>query len=99
MKRYCAVLMMTLAVNQPVWAASRTVTLAIPGMSCAACPITLRIALNRVTGVTGVTATTMNIDSRQATVTFDDAKTDVEALIRATGDAGYPSTLIQGVSP
>jgi len=96
MKRYFAMLMMTFAVNQPVWAASRTVTLAIPGMTCAACPITLKIALKRVTGVT---AATVNFDSRQAIVTFDDAKTDVEALIRATGDAGYPSTLIQGVSP
>ena len=89
-------LMITLAVNQPVWAASRTVALAIPGMTCAACPITLKIALNRITGVT---ATMVNFEKRQATVTFDDAKTDVEALIRATGDAGYPSTLIQGVAP
>ncbi len=96
MKRYFAMLMITLAVNQPVWAASRTVALAIPGMTCAACPITLKIALNRITGVT---ATMVNFEKRQATVTFDDAKTDVEALIRATGDAGYPSTLIQGVAP
>ncbi|MDO9047638.1 MAG: mercury resistance system periplasmic binding protein MerP [Methylobacter sp.] len=96
MKRYFAMLMITLAVNQPVWAASRTVALAIPGMTCAACPITLKIALNRVTGVT---ATTVNFDRRQAMVTFDDAKTDVDALIRATGYAGYPSTLIQGVAP
>lgn len=95
MKR-CLAMLMTLAVNPPVWAAPRTVALAIPGMNCAACPITLKIALNRVTGVT---ATTVNFDNRQAIVTFDDAKTGVEALIRATGDAGYPSTLIQGVAP
>jgi mercuric ion binding protein len=95
MKRYFAMLMMTLAISQPVWAASRTVTLAIPGMTCAACPITLKIALNRVTGVT---ATTVNFDRRQAMVTFDDAKTNAEALVRATGDAGYPSTVIEGVA-
>ncbi|HEY8036837.1 MAG TPA: mercury resistance system periplasmic binding protein MerP [Methylobacter sp.] len=94
MKRYFVILM-TLAVNQPVWAAPRTVTLAIPGMTCAACPITLKIALNRVTGVT---ATTVNFDSRQAIVTFDDAKTNAEALVRATGDAGYPSTVVKGVA-
>ena len=68
----------------------RTVALAIPGMTCAACPITLKIALKRVTGVT---AATVNFEQRQAVVTFDDAKTDVEALLRATGDAGYPSTV------
>ncbi|MDO9269857.1 MAG: mercury resistance system periplasmic binding protein MerP [Methylobacter sp.] len=90
MKGCFAMLMMTLAVNQPVWAASRTVALAIPGMTCAACPITIKIALNRVAGVT---AATVNFEKRQAVVTFDDAKTDVEALIRATGDAGYPSTI------
>lgn len=90
MKRYFAMLMMTLAVNQPVWAASRTVVLAIPGMTCAACPITLKIALNRVAGVT---AAAVNFEQRQAVVTFDDAKTNIEALIRATGDAGYPSTV------
>ncbi len=95
MKRYFFMLMMTLAVNQPAWAASCTVALAIPGMTCAACPLTLKIALNRVAGVT---ATTVNFDSRQAVVTFDDAKTSAESLVRATGDAGYPSTVVKGVT-
>ena len=31
---------------------------------------------------------------REAKVTFDDAKTNVEALTRATKDAGYPSTVV-----
>lgn len=88
-------LLMTLAANQPVCAAPRTIALAIPGMSCAACPITIKIALNRVTGVT---AATVNFEERQAMVTFDDAKTNAETLIRATADAGYPSTLIKGVT-
>lgn len=85
--------MMTIAVSQPVWAAPRIAALAIPGMSCAACPVTIKIALNRVPGVT---ATTVNFDNRQAIVTFDDAKTDVEALLRATSEAGYPATVIKG---
>jgi mercuric ion binding protein len=93
MKRYFIMLMMTIAVNQPLWAAPKTVTLAIPGMTCAACPVTIKIALNKVPGVT---ATTVNFDNRQAIVTFDDAKTDLEALIRATGEAGYPATLSKG---
>ena len=96
MKRHFAMLIMTLAVSQPLYAAPRTIALAIPGMSCAACPITVKIALSRVTGVT---ATTVDFENRQAMVTFDDAKTNVEALIRATGDAGYPSTLIKGATP
>jgi mercuric ion binding protein len=90
MKRYLALLMMALAVIQPVCAESRTAVLTIPGMSCAACPLTIKMALNRITGVTGIT---FNVDSRQAIVHFDAAKTTVEALLRAAGDAGYPSTL------
>jgi len=91
MKRYFTMLMMTIAVSQP-WAAPKTVALSIPGMSCAACPVTIKIALNRVPGVT---ATTVNFDHRQAIVTFDDAKTDVEALLRAAAETGYPATLIE----
>jgi mercuric ion binding protein len=41
-----------------------------------------------------VAKTDVNLDKREATVTFDDARTDVEALMRATQDAGYPSTVV-----
>jgi mercuric ion binding protein len=74
----------------PAFAAQQTVTLAVPGMSCAACPITVRKALTRVDGVTRAE---VDYDKRQAVVSFDDATTDVEKLTRATADAGYPSTL------
>jgi mercuric ion binding protein len=93
MKKNFIMLLMTIVVSQPVWAASKTVALAIPGMTCAACPVTIKIALNRVPGVT---ATTVNFENRQAIVTFDDAKTDIEALLRATSEAGYPASLIKG---
>ena len=74
----------------PAWAAPRTVTLAVPGMTCATCPITVKKALTRVTGVTKVD---VDLDNLQAVVTFDDAKTTVAALTKATTDAGYPSTV------
>lgn len=73
----------------PAFAAQQIVTLAVPGMSCAACPITVKKALTRVDGVTRAE---VDYDKRQAVVTFDDAKTDVAKLTRATADAGYPST-------
>ena len=76
--------------STPVWAASRTVTLSIPSMDCEVCPITVKKALSKVPGVS---QSTVNFDKRQATVTFDDSKTSVDALTRATMDAGYPSTL------
>jgi periplasmic mercuric ion binding protein len=74
------------------WAASKTVTLSVPGMTCAACPITIKKAL---TDVDGVTDAEVSFDKKEAVVTFDDAKTDVSTLIEATTDAGYPSRVAQ----
>jgi mercuric ion binding protein len=77
----------------PAVAATRTVTLSVPGMNCAACPITVKKALGNVPGVS---RTEVNLDRREATVTFDDSRTNLEALTRATQDAGYPSTVTGG---
>lgn len=78
------------AIVAPAWAATQTVTLSVPGMTCAACPITVKKALTKVEGVSQVDVT---FEKREAVVTFDDAKTNVEALTRATTNAGYPSTI------
>jgi mercuric ion binding protein len=59
-------------------------------MTCPVCPITVKKALTRVDGVT---KTEVNFDKRQAVVTYDDAKTNVETLTKATADAGYPSSV------
>jgi mercuric ion binding protein len=80
------------AVVAPVWAATQTVKLAVPGMTCAACPITVKKALSKVEGVS---KTDVNFDKREAVVTFDDAKTSVQKLTKATEDAGYPSSVKQ----
>lgn len=78
------------AVVAPVWAATQTVTLSVPGMTCAACPITVKKALSKVEGVSQVNVT---FEKREAVVTFDDAKTSVQKLTKATEDAGYPSSV------
>ncbi|MHB8348347.1 MAG: mercury resistance system periplasmic binding protein MerP [Acidiferrobacterales bacterium] len=70
-------------------AATQTVTLAVKGMTCPVCPITVKKALNRVAGVT---RTEVRFKRKEAIVTFDNTKTNVGALIKATTDAGYPST-------
>lgn len=80
-----------LASGELAIAAPKTVTLSVPGMNCAACPITVKKALGKVPGVTKMD---VNLDRREVTVTFDDAQTRVEALLRATEDAGYPSTVV-----
>jgi len=71
-------------------AAAKTVTLAVENMTCAACPITVRKALEKVPGVAKVK---VDFDTKTATVTFDPAKTKVDDLTRATTETGYPSKL------
>jgi mercuric ion binding protein len=71
---------------------TKTVTLSVPGMDCAACPITVKKALSRVPGVSKVSA---SLENKQAVVTYDDSKAALEALTKATADAGYPSTVRQ----
>ncbi len=71
-------------------AAPQTVTLDVPGMTCAACPITVKKAISKVDGVSKVD---VSYEKRQAIVTFDDAKASVQKLTQATENAGYPSTV------
>lgn len=77
-----------LAASLPALAASRTVTLDVPGMTCPVCPITVRKALRTVRGVTHVD---VRYAKKEAIVTYDDTKTSISALTKATADAGYPS--------
>src|SRR5262249_29154872 len=57
----------------PVWAGPKTVSLSVPTMDCPVCPITVKQALTKVPGVTRAD---VSFEKRQATVTFDDAKTN-----------------------
>lgn len=90
MKNLLTIVTLAAAFAPPVWAATKTVRLSVPGMTCAACPITVKKALSKVQGVEKVE---VSFEKREAMVTFDNAKTNVEALTRATENAGYPSTV------
>ncbi len=46
-----------------------------------------------LTKIDGVTKADVSLEKAEAVVNFDDAKTNVEALLRATAGAGFPSTL------
>ncbi|MGR9053392.1 MAG: mercury resistance system periplasmic binding protein MerP [Gammaproteobacteria bacterium] len=71
-------------------AASRTITLDVRNMTCAVCPITVKKALERISGVQKVT---VDYASKTATVEFDDAAASAEQLTEATKNAGYPSSV------
>lgn len=72
-------------------AAEKTIKLSVPDMNCASCPYLVKSAISQVTGVKAVEA---RLDDTSATVTFDDAVTTVDAITEATGNIGYPSTVI-----
>ena len=72
----------------PAWASPKTVTLNVSGMTCAACPITVKKALEKVSGVSKID---VQYEKKQVLVTFDDSKTNIDALVKATTNAGYPS--------
>jgi periplasmic mercuric ion binding protein len=71
-------------------AASRTVTLDVQNMTCAVCPITVKKALEHVSGVQQVT---VDYASKTATVEFDDVTATQDQLTEATKNAGYPSSV------
>ena len=79
----------------PAWAAPKTVTLAVPGMTCATCPITVKKALTKVTGVTNLTTMPAVVftDPQVATVGLTEAEarlrnaeTDSRTLPNNSGD-------------
>ena len=73
----------------PALAAERNVTLAIENMYCAACPHIVSKSLNRVAGVKDVAVSNKH---HTAIIKYDDAKAGIEDLIKATTEAGYPSS-------
>jgi mercuric ion binding protein len=74
---------------------SQTVTLGVEHMTCAACPVTVRTALSHVAGVS---ASTVDLNTHTATVTFDPSRTTPEALAKAVSDAGYPAKVLRNGS-
>jgi len=71
----------------------KTVTLAVDGMTCSMCPITVKKALRKVEGVSEVTAKYEGDGVGWAKVIYDPSKVSVKDLTQATGQAGYPSHL------
>lgn len=90
MKKIFTAVVLGLAFISPAWAATQTVTLSVPDMSCPACPITVKKALNKVSGVSNVD---VKFEERIAIVAFDDSKTSIRKLTEATESAGYPSSV------
>ena len=70
-----------------------TVVFDVDNMTCRLCPITVRRALRKVDGVVKVKAKYEGKGIGWAKVTFDPARTNIEALRRASERAGFPARL------
>ncbi len=93
MKKIMNFAMLAMIVSTPsiAFAGEQTVKLSVPDMSCASCPYMVKQAISKVDGIKIVEAT---MEDRSATVTFDDALTNVDEIREATAGIGYPSTVV-----
>lgn len=79
-------LMPVLALAAP----TQTAVLDVQNMTCGLCPVTVKKSLEMVAGVGQAR---IDFAKKTAIVTFDADKTNPTALVKATTDAGFPSTV------
>lgn len=92
MRKLLAALLIGLPVSAFA-AAPQTAVLDIQNMTCSMCSITIRKALEKVPGVIGAN---VDYDHKTATVKYDGDRTNPSALVKATTNAGFPSTVHSG---
>ena len=65
-----------------------TITLNAPDISCGHCVATVEKAVGQIDGVASVKA---DAETKDVNVTWDDSKTDLNAISAALEEAGYPA--------
>ena len=88
MRKWILALVAFLSFGVALAAAPETVVLDAENMTCPACGITIRKALEKVPGVTD---TKVDTRAETVTVTFDPSRTDTSAIARAVTEAGFPA--------
>lgn len=82
------ILIGSLMLAPAAWAGERIVTFAVDNMTCTSCPYIVKTTMAAVPGVANVT---VSFEAKTATVTFDDTKTNPDAIAAASMNAGYPA--------
>lgn len=72
--------------------AQKQTTFAIENMTCATCPITVKKAME---GVTGVTAVSVDFAAKTARATYDPRRTNAAVIGAASTNAGYPARAVR----
>jgi mercuric ion binding protein len=81
-------LIVSMMATPAAFAGEHTVTFAVDNMYCASCPYIVKSSMAAVPGVAKVAVSSQ---AKTATVIFDDAKTNPEAIAAASANAGYPA--------
>ncbi len=94
MKPYlaAAAFAVTLLAADATLAGEASVTLAVDGMTCAACPYVVKPAL---AGVSGGRPVAGSCPEQKAVVTYDDGETNIAVLTAATTNVGFPSRVME----
>lgn len=90
MKTYLSALALigSLMVAPAAFAGERTITFVVDNMTCASCPYIVKTSMAAVPGVAKVA---VSFETKTATVTFDDAKTNPDTIAAASMNAGFPA--------
>ena len=72
--------------------ANQTQLIKIDGMTCGGCVASV---YNATADIDGLDDRSIELIDNQATVTFDDSKTNVEAIVSAIEDAGFDATIVK----
>ena len=90
MKRTLTVVGGMMFLASSAWAATKSITLQVPGMTCPTCPITIKKTLLKQPGVSAVS---VMYAKKELVVKFDDVSTTPAAIMKATASVGFPSQI------
>lgn len=93
MHKWILALVAALSVGAALATPATVVMLDVENMTCPACGITIRKALEKVPGVT---ETKVDTRAETVTVTFDTSRTDTSRIARAVTEAGFPAKVRTG---
>jgi periplasmic mercuric ion binding protein len=90
MRHSLATLLAALMPLAALAATPQTAVLDVQHMTCGLCPVTVKKSLEKVPGVSQAQ---IDFAKKTATVAFDADQTNAAVLVKATTEAGFPSTL------
>ncbi len=76
----------TLLMTQITWAKSQKACFKVEGMTCTACTVTMKVAINTLDGISDID---VSLKKKSAVVDYDDSKTDSVKIKEKIDSVGY----------